>query len=95
MIMATDWTGIAAAITALFGGIAAVIGAVYAAKANGKVSTPDGTPSLGELGVNVAAAVTTPPDHPPLGEVAAKASETLDHVHEVVCNEKDKSEPAP
>lgn len=84
MIGATDWTGIAAAITALFGGIAAVVGAVFAARANGNTKTPDGTPQLGQLGANVAAAVSTPPGHAPAGQVLADVAAVVDDVKEAV-----------
>jgi hypothetical protein len=89
----TDWTGLATFITALGATLVSIIGAFAALRANAKVSTPENVPPIGEIAANVAAAVTTPPDSPPLGEVVASTSDTLDHVHEVVCNGT-TSEPA-
>lgn len=89
MIGATDWSGIAAVIVALGSTVPAIIAAVYAQRANAKVSTVNGSPSLGELATNVAAAVTTPDNLPTIGELAASNADTLDHVHAVVCNGKD------
>lgn len=83
MIAGTDWTGVATAITALCGGVAAIIGAYFAARANGNTTLADGRTSA-QAATNIEAAVTTPPDKPPLGELLASGVEAVDAVHELV-----------
>lgn len=43
MLGATDWAGIAAVITAFFGGIASLFAAVYSARVHTEVKNPNGT----------------------------------------------------
>lgn len=78
----TDMIGLAAVITAFFGGLASLVAAIQSTRGN-RQST------------NIAAAVTTPPDAPPLGQVVADAAATLDHVHDVVCDVKDATGTVP
>lgn len=88
MIGSTDWTGLAAVISAVGAAIAAVLAAYWGKGTADKVRTPDGVPRIGELAANVAAAVSTPPGVEPLGQVVSDTSDTLGHVHDVVCNGK-------
>ena len=76
MLADTDMIGLAAVITAFFGGLASLVAAISSTRTNRKVDTGNGI-TLGESMANVAAAVTTPPDTPPLGQLAADVHDTL------------------
>ena len=95
MLASTDYTGIATLVAALCTGIAAIIAAVYAGRANHKVSTPEGTPNIGALATNTAAAVTTPPGRATIGQAVSDGVETLEHVHDIVCGDPPATAPKP
>lgn len=88
MIVAIDYAGIATVILAFGTAAAAIVGAIYGARVNTKVSTPANTPQLGDLAANTAAAVTTPPGRATLGQTVTDGVDTLDHVHDIVCDGK-------
>lgn len=83
MIGNTDYAGLATLIGALTGLIAGIVAAVAALRVNKKVTTGNGI-TLGQAATNIAAAVTTPPDTPPLGQIAADAADAIQEVHAAV-----------
>lgn len=88
MFATTDYAGIATLIVAIGTAAAAIVGAILTVRVNGKVSTAHGTPDLGDLASNTAAAVTTPPGRATIGQAISDGVEVLDHVHDIVCDGK-------
>ena len=79
----TDWTGLATFVTSLGAVVVAIIGALAALRVNRKVSTGNGV-SIGESVSNIGAAVTTPPESPTIGQIAADNAEAIEAVHVAV-----------
>lgn len=84
MTAATSTTDLASLIVAIGTAVAAIIAAIYGAKASKNTTTPPGAPTLGETVTNTAAAVTTPPHAAPLGQVLADVADTVDAVKDAV-----------
>lgn len=72
----TDWTGLATFITALGAVLTGMIASVAALVTQRNVRSPNGT-TTGEQIANIAAAVSTPPGVPPLGQVASTVADAI------------------
>jgi hypothetical protein len=64
-VIAVDWVGIAAVITASGSAVAAVIAALFARSTHGQVTTSNDPRTIGQIVSDVAATVAppAPPDH--------------------------------
>lgn len=76
--MTSTETFVVAIVGTIVAGIPAIVAAIYGAKNHTKTS-------------NIEAAVTTPPGVEPLGQITSDAADTIEHIHEVVCDDKKPS----